>query len=274
MREEARSFLVRVQESPGFAERLGTVGPVPALASALPFWSIRRFARGDESTGKIVWQYLSEAALTEEQRRWAAELEADGHPVWVEGSGGKRTLRVPGYIPTPDDEARDEIEFYREAVETFADDFLLNAQWAPSAVHDALRHGKPIALPPPPSVERVAPPVRELVRLDPDIPLPRSRLRELGEALVAASEFKQELGRDRTATWAGGLDAVRAKLDGQPLSATQRSHRFRGCRLLDGAANGVLGVDPVDWAHEQRLAKPEFELWPQEEGEENGKANS
>lgn len=271
LRGEAGDFLAEVQQLPGFKAALDQVGPSPDAASVLPFWSIRRLARGDSLTGKVEWQYFTEEELDEEALRRVKEFEDEGYPVRISEPDGKESFRIPRDVPTPIDEARDKIEAYREAVEGFARDYLLNAQWAPSAVHDAIRSGMSIALPHPPPDEWIAPPIQGSICLDADRPLPRSLLRELGEALLAVSEAKQESRHDRPKTWLGALDAVRAKLDERPLTATQRSNRSRGCRLLNAAVNGAFDVDPVDWAHQSRLAEPDFKLGSERDDAESGK---
>lgn len=262
LRKEAAAFLADLQALPGFSDRRADLPPVPESCAELPYWSIRalaRGARGAYATGRLRWRYWSDSddSLPPDPKsaKQLERLRDMGYPVDVLQQDGSTLTRMPEDVPVPVTKERDAIEHYREPVGNFATRFLLAAQWAPNAVHDALRRDELIVLPAAPGDGFVVPPLVDRFTLDPGQPVPREDLRRLGEALLSASEDtgEPELGPGRDRTWAGALDAVRSELGGRRLTSTERGNRLRARRLLDGAVNGRLNSEPVDWAHDQGL---------------------
>lgn len=235
LRSEAASFLDSLQALPGFAERRDDLPEVPESAHSLPFWSLRRLAHSDNS-GKVVWRrwFSDEEAPDPDSILRLQEAKKLGYPVRVDFDDGVTMWRLPEYVVLTESEIRDELESYREAIDRFAKRVLLNAQWAASAVHDALIAGLPIALPAAP-LSFEAP-----IVLEPGDVWPRSQLRALGESLltIGASPGQEELPSRRDAVWQGALKALASELASTPMTGTERSNRSRARKLLDGAVNG------------------------------------
>jgi len=134
----------------------------------------------------------------------------------------------------------DELERYRCAVREAARDLLLDATWAPEAIHEAQQRDQPIALP---SYalrrEDLAP---HPLKLDPGVPMSPWLFARMARWVdqMRDTEPRDSLRGNRDRTWHGAVESVAAHLRGEPLSSTSRSHRKSARRYLDAAVSGAV----------------------------------
>lgn len=246
LRRRVAQVLDEVQRLPGFAERLEKVQDVPDFARAWSWDAVVNATESDDwRPGVVRW-------VPDSARPDLSDV-ADRLPATAEGE-----VLVPVDEPLPHDRDRAVLSSYRAAVAEFARRFLFNAEWSPRAVHDALRLQQRIRLPDRPE-PWVAVPLDAPFTLDPACALPQSWLIELGEALLAAAEAATgsdasgEKATDGRASrplpgedqWQGAVEAIKLRLQGLPVLATDRSRATRLRPWLNAAVNGALDAKPL-----------------------------
>jgi hypothetical protein len=243
LRRRSAWVLDEVQQLPGFAEALAKVGAPPEFARE---WSWDGIVNATESDrwrpGIIRWEDRPAGDVS------AAVLVGPRDTTLP--SAGKGMVRAPVDEALPEPADRDALSTYRAAVSEFATAYALDAEWSARAVHDAIRLGQPIRLPDRPE-PWVAPPLQAPFTLNPDQPLPRSLIIELGEALLMAAEDatpdtpKVSGSIPGDPVWQGAIEAIRVRLAGQAVPVTHRSQAHRLRPWLNAAVNGAMGAAPL-----------------------------
>lgn len=158
LRREATDALRAVQRLPGFAERIASLPRLPTELAHWPWWSVLRVCHG-HPPGTVLWTWLPADLVeagdrvtydTELARRFGTALAAKARETGrSKVEEGQELLHVPADEPPPaDDMLLTAIEDYRLNVESLAAEYLFNAQWSARALHDALRLGREVLLPP------------------------------------------------------------------------------------------------------------------------------
>jgi hypothetical protein len=164
LRRRVARALDEVQTLPGFTAAFERIKHPPAVAGGWPWDAVVNATESDDwRPGTIRWVPASDNRADE-----AGSL-------------------VPSDEPLPEARERQLLSTYRAAVVEFGSSFVLDAQWSPRAVHDAIRLSQPVRLPQRPESFTV-PPVESPLLLDPTEPMLASSLRVIGQALVAAAD--------------------------------------------------------------------------------------
>jgi hypothetical protein len=264
LRDEVRTLLKNLQALDGFADQRRALPVVPEFAAGWP-WRGVLAALEDRDAGIFVWEWR----LADEVPRDLALLASSVEGHRRHSHDGRLELRVPLSPDLPDEPVRlDALYAYRQAVERFADRFVVGAQWSARAVHLALQTDEEIRLPQTWPEGMVRPPVDRRLVLDPDADVPRSRLRQLGQALIDAATAPSDESsltdgvpelstRGRGQAWNGAVEAVRLRLSGK--AGGHRSALLRAREFMDAAVNGRLGAPPLEPSDDPAFPKRERE---------------
>ena len=253
LRAEAALFLRRVQELPRFGPESAKLR-VPTPASDWRWGDVAAVSVGAHP-GKVRWEWVD---LDELDRATAVralkEIKlrgADPDHLW-RFSNGHMAARLPTYLPEVTSKVRADVHTYFHKARRFAADYLLGAQWAPRALHDALRADGTVVLPCTVQPWLRLPEWAQTV-LEPKRPVSRDVAQQLAEAIDEdVATGPSELRGSRQTTWARALEVVRKRLDGEATTPTERSARARAARYLDGAVNGELGAPPLEPSDDRR----------------------